>query len=604
MPTQSQIELSPEILREIEVAKIRFFVGNAPRAGITLLFVCATLAVIYRRIAPLDQSIAWMIFVSVLVSGRTVVAHRLLKLPESTDPFYRYGRWTVYLTVLLGIQWIVPMALWFPDADSRTQGITLLVITCSIFGALISTAVHMTAFATYAVSTLGATYFGLQFSPERGNATFIALSTAATVFAFLSARAFQSVFKEAVLVRSENANLVRELKTSHDALVLADKARSRFVASVCHDIRQPLTALELLAHQAANTNDIAKKAEIVVKIRHSSSSLTEFVSSVLDVAKYEAGAIQPQLEPVSVSNLFGEIRREFEPLANQRSLALQFTVDERWLLLDPVLLKQATANLVDNAIKYTTAGSVSVLARFGGEALEVVVADTGCGIPHEIRGDVFKAYFRGNSVGSTNALGWGLGLTIASRSVNAMGGSLELDDQVEPTGATFRFRIPTLLAPTAPAAVAADTERGLDSSLRVVVLDDDEKIVDALVSTLLALGHDAIGFVSTADAIDVVSDNRDSIDLVVVDYRLNDTLDGLDVLRKVREMDASIQGVLMTADLASAAKESAEALGCGFLRKPFYEHELKARIAQLAIARKHYLAAPETRIDSADHAQN
>ncbi|GGQ71100.1 sensor histidine kinase [Couchioplanes azureus] len=239
--------------------------------------------------------------------------------------------------------------------------------------------------------------------------------------------------------------LYAELDEKSVQLRTASEAKSRFLANVSHELRAPVTAIiglgRLLADESSDRLT-AEQSRQVELIRGSATDLLSLVNDLLDLAKAEAGRIEPQWSDVDLKAVFGQLRGTLRPLATQPDV--EFVVEEPAvprLRSDEVLLSQVLRNLLTNAIKFTETGSVRLGVARVGDDVEFTVADTGSGIPPELHERIFEEFYQVPGSHAVNGKGTGLGLPYARRLVGILGGAMRVSS-VPGEGSTFVVSLP------------------------------------------------------------------------------------------------------------------------------------------------------------------
>ena len=239
--------------------------------------------------------------------------------------------------------------------------------------------------------------------------------------------------------------LYAELDEKSVQLRAASEAKSRFLANVSHELRAPVTAIiglgRLLTDESSDrlTEEQARQVEL---IRSSATDLLSLVNDLLDLAKAEAGRIEPNWSDVDLKAVFGQLRGTLRPLATRPEV--DFVVEEPAvpvLRSDEVLLAQVLRNLLTNAIKFTAAGSVRLSVERAGGDVEFTVADTGTGIPPELHERIFEEFYQVPGSQALNGKGTGLGLPYARRLVGILGGALRVSS-TPGEGSTFIVSLP------------------------------------------------------------------------------------------------------------------------------------------------------------------
>jgi len=219
-----------------------------------------------------------------------------------------------------------------------------------------------------------------------------------------------------------------------------DRAERDFLANAAHELRTPVTAianaLEVLQGGADDSPE--DRQRFMAHPRRETERMARLVSSLLTLARAEGAAEPPRLEPIEVEPLVREVVERLEPL---EGVALVVNVaPDLQVLSDPDLLRQALLNVAANAVEHTREGEIRVYATEARGHVDLVVSDTGPGIPAEYRDRVFERFFRG---GDRSGPGFGLGLSIAARAVHVLGGEVSLDSEVG-SGATIVMRLPAV----------------------------------------------------------------------------------------------------------------------------------------------------------------
>jgi len=222
-----------------------------------------------------------------------------------------------------------------------------------------------------------------------------------------------------------------------------DQLKSEFIATASHELRTPLTSVQLGVHlllegAAGELNE--KQTEILSACRDDCARLDKLMRDLLDLSRIEAGETQPKLAPVNTSDLITEAAAELRPQVETK--ALVFRVDARsdlpTVTADRSQIERVLANLVQNAIRYTKAGEISINAERRGHYVAVSVSDTGSGIPQEYLPHIFDKFVQ---VPGAATGGAGLGLAISRLIVESHGGQISVQSQLG-RGSTFTFTLP------------------------------------------------------------------------------------------------------------------------------------------------------------------
>lgn len=240
----------------------------------------------------------------------------------------------------------------------------------------------------------------------------------------------------------------RELDLQRAEAEEASDRKTRLLMSVSHDVRSPLTSInlmaELMSDAALNADRRAMLPSLAQNLRGNVQSLANLVTDVLDIAYFDSGRIALRESEFSLNEFLAEKLRSLEPLAAAKGLSLAGESPEPaiWLRADRIKLARVLRNLVSNGIQFTASGGVTIAGALmpdGGAAIRVT--DTGTGIAPEHLRRIFGDFTQLNPRRSDPSSGWGLGLAICRRLTRLMGGEVSVES-VPGRGSTFTVRLP------------------------------------------------------------------------------------------------------------------------------------------------------------------
>nr|MDT0661272.1 sensor histidine kinase [Micromonospora sp. DSM 115978] len=236
--------------------------------------------------------------------------------------------------------------------------------------------------------------------------------------------------------------LYAELDEKSVQLRAASEAKSRFLANVSHELRAPVTAIMGLARllsDSASDPLTGEQGRQVSLIRDSATDLLALVNDLLDLAKAEAGRIEPVWAQVDLRVVFGQLRGTLRALETGARLVVEEPPPEALLRSDEVLLSRILRNLLHNGLKFTEHGEVRMVAERDGEDWRISVSDTGVGIPAGLHDRIFEEFYQ--APGGGRSVGTGLGLPYARRLTTLLGGTVDLTSEVG-RGSTFVVTLP------------------------------------------------------------------------------------------------------------------------------------------------------------------
>lgn len=357
---------------------------------------------------------------------------------------------------------------------------------------------------------------------------------------------------------SERRRVQMELREAREAADRANQAKSRFLATASHDLRQPMQALSLLNGTMRRMAPNEAFADALEQEAQSIAAMSRLLNALLDISKLESGAVKPEITDFRVASLFEELRREFMSVASAKGLAFEIETCGDFIHSDPSLVGQVVRNFVSNAIKYTQRGGVQLRCDHESGCVRLVVRDTGIGIAAGEQARIFEDFYQVGVASNASRDGYGLGLSIVARIANLLGAALRI--QSEPgKGTEISIALPAAGAlPMAaePAPIAKPERRASEAPASCVLLvDDDERVRKATRALLKVEGFDVQMAGSVSEAISV-GNAHPEIRLLVTDYHLAAGETGLQVIEALRQrFGANLPAVMITGDTSSAIRD-------------------------------------------------
>lgn len=387
---------------------------------------------------------------------------------------------------------------------------------------------------------------------------------------------------------TERREIQDALREAREVADRANQAKSRFLATASHDLRQPLQALSLLNGTLRRMIHDDPAADALAQQEQAISAMSRLLNALLDISKLESGAIKPEVTDFRVASLLTEMRAEFNALAASKGLTLEVQVSSDVVSSDPALVGQVLRNLVTNAIKYTKEGGVSLRCAREGRLVRLQVCDTGVGIPAAELARIYDDFYQIGVSPNASRDGYGLGLSIVSRIVVLLGLKLELQSEVG-KGTVFTLLLPASERRSDESALASASSAGpasaSDERIPVLLVEDDARVRNATRMFLKAEGYDVTATSSFEEAVAAAEPGKD-LRLLITDYHLGGNQTGVQVIDAVREkLGRQLPAILMTGDTSSAMRE----LRCdAFLRtasKPIDPDELLKLVHDLFSSR-------------------
>ena len=302
-------------------------------------------------------------------------------------------------------------------------------------------------------------------------------------------------------------------------------AKSRFLATVSHEMRTPLNGILGMADLVLGTSLDAEQRTYVEAVRTSGKALLGLIDGILDFARIEAGRLDLAAEPFDLGALAEGVVELLAPRAQDRGLEIALDVTDdvpRMTVGDADRVRQVLINLAGNAIKFTDRGGVgvSLLRAGGGDGIVIAVSDTGPGIPQERLPTLFEEFEQGDGTAARRHEGTGLGLAITRRLVARMGGRIDVESRLG-RGSIFRVMLPLAEAaePGGEAPTRAAQRARLDGR-RCLIVADSPFQAPYLARSLARAGAAAVVVGSVEDGLDALSGA--AFDAVIADRALGD----------------------------------------------------------------------------------
>ena len=401
--------------------------------------------------------------------------------------------------------------------------------------------------------------------------------------------------------------LETELQKSKDKAEAANESKSRFLAYMSHEIRTPLNAIVGFAELLRESNaDEPDRTAYLTTIVRNGKILVTLINDILDLSKVEAGKLKVELTDVRPLGVAQDVASLLSQQAREHGTLLRIEAGgplPETIGTDPVRLRQILMNLVGNAVKFTEKGEVSITIKLAGPQaapaakLAFFVKDTGCGLTPEQQGHLFVEFWEG-SPGAGRRRGTGLGLVLAKRMAQLLGGDVELQESIPGRGSTFVATVATGLnkaaaplvpqaalsrvMPSAPAPKLVKPERSRPklSGLHILLADDspDSQILLRHVLERAGVAVDVAG--NGVEAVEKA--RRGGFDLVLMDIQMP-VMDGIDATVRLRQEGYAKPILALTAHAMKEERDNYLNSGfSGHIAKPIERESLLAYIAHFA----------------------
>jgi len=415
-----------------------------------------------------------------------------------------------------------------------------------------------------------------------------------------------SLSSRSALIMRQVQDKTKELRTARDgaeraqhAAEVADKAKSAFLATMSHELRTPLTGvigfIDLLTGKVTDP----EQQQILGKLKQAADAQRAIVNDVLDYTKISAGALELETVPFNLTELVETAANTYSPVVAPGVIigSLIEPSVPRNFLGDPARVQQILNNLVSNAVKFTTKGSITI--HVSGEldlkstacvhyGLVISVQDTGCGIPEEKQANLFNPFIQADSSIAREFGGSGLGLAIVNEIAENMGGTIGLESKI---GLGSKFTVKLRLPVTSVASTQTKTGKKLGATiqqleigpLRILIADDYKLIREMLSATLVEAGHHVVAVENGYEAVEAVrSAAAEPFDLILMDMHMPimTGLEAVSLIRALQTPGSQVPIIGLSADVVKDHVESYVQAGLdAYVSKPIDWSNLANAIA-------------------------
>ena len=416
-----------------------------------------------------------------------------------------------------------------------------------------------------------------------GGSTALVLGVIGFGYSALIYRVAGNVFQ----LYQESFETRKQLEVALERAESAGRAKTRFLASASHDLRQPMHALSLFSAALATRKLEDNTREIVDNINASVEALAYELDGLLDISKLDAGIVAVNRGKFSLYAVLRRLLEEFSPLAEKRGISMRLTCPEPAMAhTDGTLLERIIRNLVTNAINHNTQCELTLQVVPVGNRWRLTVKDTGRGIDPAQHESIFEEFFQLENPERDRSKGLGLGLSIVRRLSNLL--AIDMQLQSAPgAGTEFSFTIDAI--EQEPVAVLAEDPAPRSAELLhslVVLIVDDEKLVREGMSALLKnLGCRVVTADSTESALAAAA--TEEPDIALVDARLRGDDSGLAAIEQLRAFHPGLPAVIVSGDTAPDRLLAFDRASIPVLVKPVLVGPLKEALIRCCFPAMH-----------------
>lgn len=502
-----------------------------------------------------------------------------------------YLRISTLATLIAGIVFGLGWAFLVPYVDVNAQLIYLLAVIALLFGGLYTYSPNFIAYLVFSASAIWVVPFVSLFVAaikiENLNFFIVLISLLSTMFGMRFSLSFQHNHQ----LRKNVEHLLEEVTHKHQQAVEANTEKSKFLASVSHDLRQPMHAISLNVATISSSLDQLVSAlphasflqEQTKRLTTNVNYLNEMFEALLDMSRLDAGVTTIDLRAIDLMPIIKRLEAEFQQISQE--LQIPFSVKYKksnnyYVVADASAVDRILRNLLSNAFKHTGSGGVRLTILLENNSLHIHVIDTGVGIDKNLREKIFQDFVQIQrdkvESGLQHQFGhsFGLGLGIARRLANRMNSDIVCRSWIG-KGSVFSLSLP--LADYAPSSLSVSQSIVVQPQMNnalIVVIDDEAQIVESTSSLLELHGFTVITASGSADAIKKLQHTDKRPDLLLCDFRLlNET--GVEAISLIQEeFNFDIPAIIVTGETTTDAIQAITHLGYKTLFKPLSSDSL------------------------------
>lgn len=379
------------------------------------------------------------------------------------------------------------------------------------------------------------------------------------------------------------------MREQRDNAERANSAKTRFLASASHDLRQPMHALSLLLAAMRQETSAPMREELLARIEATAEAMGNLLDALLDISRLDAGGVHAHPKGFALQPLLLTLRETYEGLAGRKNIELECRPTHLWAYSDPLLLQRMLGNFISNAIRYTPhGGRVFIAARRRGDQCLLQVRDNGPGIDELHQQSIFEEFVQIHNPQRDRSEGLGLGLAIVRRLAELLGHTLSLRSSAG-SGATFSVTVPCTVPLSQDISdsgvnegeLPAVTPGGLQGC-RILLCEDDHLVRESYERLLCLWGCEVKAYADASSLLLSISQNPWQAQLIISDYRLGGIHNGLQLIHAAHQvLGVEVPAVLITGDTEDPALRLVKAQEVRVLYKPVKPNLLLQTLLEL-----------------------
>jgi len=564
---------NPAVDDDTKQAMLKLYTDHQAHSGIASASAMTLLGFLIWNNFPDREVIGWLLCGYAISLTRAII-HPWIKRNFDITKQYLYNKIAILSIVTVsGLIW--GFSAWlFLDIKQTEIFVFVIIAICGISAGAVSThASYLPAlwlFISISLSLLAIKLILIEYH---------SLALLALLFSLLLmslGRSMQGIIKKSFVVDQRNQELLKEATKAKEQAEIASKAKSNFLATASHDLRQPLHAIALLINVFKTKSKNTELTQIANNMESSADAMMSLFDSILDVSRLDAGITQAHNTATDLHDIINTLVLNFKTQAEKKGLT--FTIEYQntskdtpcIIMADKIHLERCLNNMVNNAIKFTQTGHVSIKLTNTENNVQLSICDSGEGIAEKDIAHIFNEFSQARTQQRAQEQGLGLGLSIVKRLTQLM----EMEITVTSTlgeGSCF-----TLSMNKAPEGAIVPIEHMVPiqqetqlSGLTALIVDDDIAVRESL-KQLIESWDCTVFTASDLSQAETAVKEATHIDALLIDYGLRDGVTGLDVIEHLFTtlLPHKPPVLIITGDTSSQSMTALNASNYAFLHKP------------------------------------
>ena len=546
-------------------------------SGVVSLGAAIILLILLQNHANRTALLIWVVTFAVITFSRLLFVYRPMqqRRAQGEKRYRQYHLTIVFFLALSGCNWGLGVYAFLPEPAATELFVTFFIFIFGITTGLLVALVY--SFWGYMLFLLPM-MLGTALRIAEFEQFLLLIGTGLySLYLTITAMRLSKVVTNAISIDVTNANLLQQVTAEKINAEQANAEKSRFLAAASHDLRQPLNAIGLFIQALSQRLSDKQHLDILSPLRQSFTALKGLLDTLLDLSRLDSGDLELDWQPVPLNSVVLPLLDEFQVKAAHKGLSLDYQASDVVIQTDPMVLARLLRNLLDNAVKYTHQGGISIQLSRHQDQLRLAVKDTGIGIPHQELGKIFNEYHQIANKRRDARKGIGLGLSIAQKMAHLLGSEVQVESEPG-KGSTFSLTLP-IVETEITEQEQPQRQASRLFGVRVLLIDDDPNNLAAM--SLVLKGHKCHVICAENDQQALNSLEQQRPDIILCDYRLMDDKTGVELIAQLRQaLGEQVEAIILSGDTEPEIIEHIKAQQLPLLHKPIDMHALEALIFQ------------------------